>query len=76
MAVRTAIGAGWSRLLRQMITESAVLMAVAAIAGLVLAELALTGLVQLAPISFPSFVQPHVNAGWRPSPWWCVRCAR
>jgi predicted permease len=62
VAVRTAIGAGWSRLLRQMITESAVLMAVAAVAGLALAELALRGLVQLAPISFPSFVQPHVNA--------------
>ena len=62
VAVRTAIGAGWARLLRQMITESAVLMAIAAVAGLALAEIALTGLVQLAPISFPSFVQPHVNA--------------
>jgi len=61
IAVRTAIGAGWSRLLRQMLTESAVLTAIAAVAGLVLAELALTGLVRIAPISFPSFVQPHVN---------------
>ena len=76
VAVRTAIGAGWSRLLRQMLTESAVLMAVAAVAGLVLAELALTGLFRIAPISFPSFVQPHVNAGSRPSPSPSPRCAR
>ena len=61
IAVRTAIGAGWARLLRQMITESAVLTAIAAVAGLALAEIALTALVRIAPISFPSFVQPHVN---------------
>ena len=42
IAVRTAIGAGWARLLRQLITESAVLMAIAAVAGLGLAEVALT----------------------------------
>jgi putative ABC transport system permease protein len=61
IAVRTAIGAGWSRLLRQMLTESVVLTAIAAAAGLALAEFALIALVRIAPISFPSFVQPHVN---------------
>jgi len=61
IAVRTAIGAGWSRLLRQMVTESAVLTAIAAVAGLTLAEVSLTMLFRIAPISFPSFVQPHVN---------------
>ncbi len=61
IAVRTAIGAGWSRLLRQMLTESAVLTAIAAVAGLALAEVSLTALFRIAPISFPSFVQPHVN---------------
>ena len=61
IAVRTAIGAGWSRLLRQMVTESAVLTAIAAVAGLALAEVSLTMLFRIAPISFPSFVQPHVN---------------
>ena len=62
IAVRTAIGAGWSRLLRQMITESTVLMSVAAVVGIGLAELALSLLPEFAPVSFPSFVQPHVNA--------------
>ena len=61
IAVRTAIGAGWSRLLRQMITESTVLMSVAAVVGIGLAELALSLLPEFAPVSFPSFVQPHVN---------------
>jgi putative ABC transport system permease protein len=61
IAVRTAIGAGWPRLVRQMITESAVLTTVAAVAGLVLAEVALGTLVRVSPITFPSFVQPHVN---------------
>jgi predicted permease len=61
IAVRTAIGADWSRLLRQMLTESAVLTAIAAVAGLALAEVALTALFRIAPISFPSFVRPHVN---------------
>ena len=61
IAVRTAIGAGWSRLVRQMITESTVLMAIAAIAGIGAAQLALSAVARLAPVSFPSFVQPHVN---------------
>jgi predicted permease len=44
-----------------MITESTVLMAIAAITGIGAAQLALSAVARLAPVSFPSFVQPHVN---------------
>jgi predicted permease len=62
IAVRTAIGAGWARLLRQLVTESLVFTAVAAVLGLALAAAALGALLRLAPIAFPSFVHPHVDA--------------
>ncbi|HYT76749.1 MAG TPA: ABC transporter permease, partial [Vicinamibacterales bacterium] len=62
MAVRTAIGAGWARLLRQLVTESVVLTAIAAAIGLLLANWGITGLLRRSPIAFPSFVQPHVSA--------------
>jgi putative ABC transport system permease protein len=61
IAVRTAIGAGWGRLFRQLVTESCVLTGIAALAGLVLASAALRVLLQVSPVTFPSFVQPHVD---------------
>ena len=61
MAVRTALGAGRARLLRQLITESCVLAAIGAVAGLGLAKLALMTLVSSSPISLPTFSQPKLN---------------
>ena len=61
IAVRTAIGAGWLRLLRQLITESCVFTGIAALLGLGLAAAGLRGLLRTSPVSFPSFVHPHVD---------------
>ena len=61
IAVRTAIGAGWSRLLRQLITESCVFAAVAAAIGVALASTGLHVLLRASPVAFPSFVHPHVD---------------
>ena len=61
IAVRTAIGAGWPRLLRQLVTESCVLTGIAAILGLGLAAAGLRVLLRASPVTFPSFVQPHVD---------------
>jgi putative ABC transport system permease protein len=61
IAVRTALGAGWPRLLRQLITESCVLTSLGAVAGLVLAKASIRALVSASPIDFPSFVDPHVD---------------
>jgi predicted permease len=61
MAVRTALGAGRARLLRQLITESGVLAVIGAVAGLALAKLALLTLVSSSPISLPTFSQPELN---------------
>jgi predicted permease len=61
MAVRTAVGAGRGRLLRQLITESCVLTALGAIAGLLLARGAVALLVAQSPVTFPSFVTPGLD---------------
>src|SRR5947208_3340070 len=61
IAVRTAIGAGWGRLLRQLVTESCVLTVIAAAAGLALASVGLQALLQASPVTFPSFVHPHID---------------
>ena len=61
IAVRTAIGAGWSRLLGQLITESCVFAAIAAVLGVALASTGLEVLLAATPVAFPSFVHPHVD---------------
>ena len=61
IAVRTALGAGWPRLLRQLVTEGCVLTSAGAIAGLLIARLAVRVLVATSPVTFPSFVEPRVN---------------
>jgi putative ABC transport system permease protein len=62
IAVRTAIGAGWGRLLRQLVTESLVLTGIAAALGVALAAAGLRLLLQTSPVTFPSFVQPQIDA--------------
>ena len=62
IAVRTALGAGRGRLLRQLVTESCVLTMLGAIAGLGLARTAVALLVAQSPVTFPSFVRPELDA--------------
>jgi predicted permease len=61
IALRTALGAGWPRLLRQLITEGCVLTSLGAIAGLLLAPLAVRALLATSPVTFPSFVTGAIN---------------
>src|SRR3954470_20128476 len=61
IALRTALGAGWPRLLRQLITEGCVLTWLGSIAGLLLAQGAVRLLLATSPVTFPSFVAPGIN---------------
>jgi predicted permease len=61
IAVRAALGAGWSRLLRQLVIESCVLTFAGAAAGLVLASVAVRGLIAASPVTFPSFATPVID---------------
>ena len=61
IAVRSALGAGRARLLRQLITESVVLTTVASAAGLALAQTVARALMAGSPVTFPSFVEPRLN---------------
>jgi putative ABC transport system permease protein len=53
LAVRTALGASRSRLVRQLVTEQAVVAALGAIVGLVLASVSLPALVRAMPAEIP-----------------------
>jgi putative ABC transport system permease protein len=61
IAVRTALGAGPGRLLRQLITESCVLAMLGAVAGMAVAQISLPSLITASPIAFPTFVQPQLS---------------
>jgi putative ABC transport system permease protein len=61
VAVRTAVGASRGRLVRQLITESCVLTALGAAAGLLVAQGAISVLIVQSPVSFPSYVTPGVD---------------
>ena len=61
IAVRTALGAGRGRLIRQLVTESCVLTAMGAAAGLLLARAAVATLMTQSPVQFPSFVTPELD---------------
>ena len=61
IAVRAALGAGPSRLFRQLVTESLVLALAGAAAGLGIAYVLMRGLAVSSPVQFPSFVTPALN---------------
>jgi len=63
LAVRAAVGAGWKRLLRQMVTESMVLAFLGGALGVVLAVAAVPLLSNLVPSSLPLAQAPPVD--WR-----------
>ena len=52
-AVRSALGAGWARIVRQLVTESIVLATAAVMLGMLLARWGLTLLAEYAPITLP-----------------------
>jgi predicted permease len=62
IALRVALGAGRLRLWRQLLTESCVLSAIGAAAGLLLGIFGLRVLMATSPITFPSFVHPGIDA--------------
>ena len=62
LAVRTAMGAGRERLVRQLLTESLLLAIVGGIAGVLLAFAALPLLVRLVPNSLPIAETPVIDA--------------
>jgi putative ABC transport system permease protein len=61
LAVRTAVGAGWKRLLRQMLTESMLLAFAGGVAGVLLAMVAVPLLARLVPYSLPLAQSPKVD---------------
>jgi putative ABC transport system permease protein len=61
IALRTALGAGRSRLFRLLITESCVLTMVGAAAGVAVAKVSVDALTAASPVTFPSFIQPGLN---------------
>jgi predicted permease len=61
LAVRTAVGAGWKRLLRQMLTESMVLAAIGGVLGVLLAITVLPLFARLVPDSLPISATPSID---------------
>jgi len=61
LAIRSAIGAGRSRIVRQLLTESVVLAVGAALAGLILAWIAVHFLVGMAPSTIPRLATASID---------------
>ncbi len=63
VAMRAALGASSGRLLRQLLAESAVLVTLGSLAGLVLAHYGIRALMAASPLKFPSTVHPGIDSG-------------
>jgi putative ABC transport system permease protein len=61
-AVRTALGAGRGRLLRQALTETTLIVAAGTILALLLAELGMSAMIRLGAASIPRLDRPHLDA--------------
>jgi putative ABC transport system permease protein len=61
IAVRSAIGAGRHRIVRQLATESVLIAVAGGLAGIGVAYLAVPALAALAPVNLPSAGEPSVN---------------
>ena len=61
LAIRASIGAGRTRLVRQLLTESVVLAAAGGLAGVLLAWVTLDALVAIVPLSLPANVSVSLN---------------
>jgi predicted permease len=61
IAMRIALGASRHRLLRQLLAESAVLVTLACLAGLILAHFGARALMAASPVTFPSYVHPTLD---------------
>jgi predicted permease len=62
IAIRAAMGASRGRLIRQLLTENAVLAAAGGIAGVLLGRLGLQAIVSLLPDSIPRWIDFHLDA--------------
>src|SRR5262249_10885720 len=63
LAIRTAIGAGRSRIVRQLLTESLVLSAIATVIGLLLAWVGVRLLLRNAPAAIPRLATTSIDGG-------------